>query len=505
MTAAGPRTGAGPLAAVDTGRLLGSWEGAVAVFRGVPFAAPPVGPLRWRPPRPPAAWGGERPAVEFGPAPLQPLPPRDSIMFHTNFADPRALVMSEDCLYLNVWTPQPAPGAGLPVMVWIQGGGNRYGHGSQDIHNGHRMAGRGVVVVTLNYRLGALGFLAHPELAAEDELGAAGNYGLLDILAALRWMQAEIAAFGGDPAQVTVAGNSAGAAHICHLMASPAARGLFRAAIGQSAAGIYRAEGPMPDQAAAQEQGMRYAAEFGGGDLAALRRVSGVELILKGHFGPVVDGRVLVRDTQHVFEAGGQHPVPLLVGSNTDEGSVYTRPGAASDVAARRAADFAGVYPTGDPVEAARSARLFTGETRFVYPVWRWATTHTETTGAPTWVYRFAHTPPLPAGLDLAAPPDGRPGYGVFHTAELPYTGDNLHRLAWPWEDADRELAAAMGDAWARFVTHADPNGGTLPVWDAFTGGDTSPVLVFGDTGISRGTTDRLDAMRLLDGLPRPI
>ena len=336
------------------------------MFHGIPFAAPPVGPLRWRPPQEAPRWDGERRADEFAPAPLQPLPPRNSIMYHTNFDDRRTLVMSEDCLYLNVWTPDPSPSARLPVMVWIHGGGSRYGYGSQDIHNGAKVAGRGVVVVTLNHRLGALGFLAHPSLAAEDELGASGNYGLLDIVAALVWVRENIAALGGDPEKVTVAGNSAGAAHICHLMASELGRGLFRAAIGQSAAGIYRTEGATPSQQAAQQHGLRYAQELGGRDLAALRRMSGVELVLTGHFGPVVDGRVLTRDTQGVFQAGEQQPVPLLAGSNLDEGVNYTRRDAADRLIERSARDddacrFQRAYPTAEPVQAKRSARLFTG------------------------------------------------------------------------------------------------------------------------------------------------
>jgi para-nitrobenzyl esterase len=482
-----------PQATTAAGRLLGEWDRAVAVFRGIPFAMPPVGALRWRPPQRAGCWDGERRAIDFAPAPLQPQPPRDSIMHHANFDDRRPLVMSEDCLYLNVWTPDPSPAGALPAMVWIHGGGNRYGHGSQDINNGRSMAARGLVVVTLNHRLGALGFLAHPELAAEDEQGASGNYGLLDIVAALTWVGENIAAFGGDPAKVTLAGNSAGAAHVCHLMASPAARPLFRAAIGQSASGVGRAEGPLPAQADAQQEGLRWAKEFGGRDLAALRRAGGVELVLKGHFGPVIDGRVLTEPTDDVFDSGRQHAVPLLAGANLDEGSVYTSAHAWEQLPA--GPGFDDLYPAGD---AARSARLFTGESRFVYPVWRWATVHRTTTGSPTWMYRFARKPPLPTGLDLAAPADGLPGYGVHHTAELPYVLDNLDRRPWPWQDADRRLASAMADAWARFVTSGDPNGGTLPTWQAFTGADDAPVLVFGET-VEAGTTRRLAAMRLLD------
>ncbi|MGI5459980.1 carboxylesterase/lipase family protein [Streptomyces sp. CA-249302] len=479
------------------GRLVGERDGAVAVFRGIPFAEPPVGELRWRPPRPAARWDGERRAYDFGPAPLQPQPPRDSIMYHTNFADRRALVMSEDCLYLNVWTPDPGRSAGLPVMVWVHGGGNRYGHGGQEIHDGRALARRGLVVVTLNHRLGALGFLAHPGLAAEDDLGASGNYGLLDIVAALGWVQENIAAFGGDPARVTLAGNSAGAAHICHLMAAPAARPLFRAALGQSASGIGRAEGPLPDQAAAQKQGLRWAGEFGDRDIAGLRRLDGVELVLRGHFGPVADGRILTEPSDEVFAAGRQHAVPLLVGTNTDEGSVYATLDALRRLPVEPGTDE--LYPVRDTTEARRTARRFTGESRFTHPVWRWATAHQEQ--APTWLYRFTRTPPLPEHIDLAPPKDGLPGYGVHHTAELPYALDNLDCRPWPWAEADRELARTMADTWARFVASADPNGGTLPHWPAFTG---TEVMVFGDQ-VAAGTVERPEAMGLLARCPRPL
>ncbi|MDQ0772164.1 para-nitrobenzyl esterase [Streptomyces aurantiacus] len=442
--------GAGaPRAHPGAGRLVGEWDGPVAVFRGIPFAAPPVGDLRWRPPRPAARWDGERRAEQFGPAPLQPQPPSDSVMYRTNFADRRALVMSEDCLYLNVWTPDPAPGTGLPVMVWIHGGGNRYGHGSQDIHDGRALAGRGQVVVTLNHRLGALGFLAHPGLAAEDDLDASGNYGLLDIVAALTWIRTHVAAFGGDPDRITLAGNSAGAAHICHLMAAPTARPHFRAALGQSASGVGRAEGPLPGPAEAQKRGLAYAEEFGGRDVEGLRRISGVELIVRGHFGPVVDGRVLTEPTDAVFATGRQHRVPLLVGSNRDEGTVY----ASAD-------EDAGAV----------------GDARFVGPVWQWARSHAAT-GTPTWIYRFDRRPPLPPGLPELPDP------GVHHTAELPYVLDNLDRRPdWPWQDTDRRLAALMADTWARFVATGDPGGPDLPPWPRFTGPRTSPAMFFGDT-----------------------
>jgi para-nitrobenzyl esterase len=469
------------------------------VFRGIPFAAPPVGAGRWRPPAPPARWDGERQATEFGPAPVQPQPRRHSLMFQANFADRRALVMSEDCLYLNVWTPEPGPSAGLPVLVWLHGGGNRFGYGSQDIHDGSRLAARGLVVVTLNYRLGALGFLAHPELSGGN--GSSGNWALLDVLAALRWAQASIRAFGGDPGRVTLAGNSAGAALVCHLMAAPAARGLFAGTIGQSSAGLSRPEGPMPTLAQAEAAGAELARSLSGSSgLDALRELSAAELAVAGHFSPIVDGAVLTADTADVFGRGEQARVPLLAGSNTDEGSVYTAPGAAATLAAVAAGLAAGhPFHAAYPADGPRSARLYTGETRFVWPVWRWAAEHARA-GVPVWLYRFGRQPPLPPDANLAAPQDGGPGYGAFHSAELAYCWDNLGQRDWPWTAADHALAAAMSGAWARFAGRADPGGGGLPGWPPVTAADDPVVMHFADA-VRAGPMDRLGAMRALDEL----
>jgi para-nitrobenzyl esterase len=472
-------------------------------------------------------------------------------MFTANFADRRALVMSEDCLYLNVWTPDPSPRAGLGVLVWLHGGGNRFGYGSQDIHDGRNLARRGVVVVTLNYRLGALGFLAHPELCREEPGGAGANWALQDVLAALRWVQASIGAFGGDPGQVTLAGNSAGAAFACHLMAAPAARGLFARVIGQSSAGLCRPDGPMPTLAAATAAGEAFAATVGAPDLAALRAMSAAELSVSGHFGPVVDGALLVTDTQDAFGCGAQADVPLLVGSNTDEGANFAPASAAGDLAARVAgaagagaagagaagagaagAAFRAAYPAGNPARLRESARRLVGETRFVWPVWRWALLHASTVSAPVWMYRFGGRPPLPAGL--APPPDNGPAYGAFHTAELLYAWDNLGQRDWAWTAADHALAAAMSSAWARFAATGDPNGGDPnggdpsgtgqpgdggagtcaaggqadggagPRWPVFTGDDDAEVMHFA-SGVARaGPMDRLTAMHALDELNPP-
>jgi para-nitrobenzyl esterase len=489
-----------PEVSTGAGWLAGAWDDGVARFAGIPFAAPPVGPLRWRPPRPAGRWDGRRPARAFGPAPVQPQPRRDSVMFHANFADRRSLTMSEDCLYLNVTTPDPSPAAGLPVLVWVHGGGNRFGYGSQDIHDAARLARRGIVVVTFNYRLGALGFLAHPGLSGESDEGASGNYGLMDVLAALQWVAASIRAFGGDPARVTAAGNSAGAALVCHLMAAPGAAGLFSRAIGQSSSGIYRAEGALTTLDQAEAHGLGYAKSFGAAGADALRQVSALEVSAAGHFGPVLDGRVLRTDTQQVFAAGRQAAIPLLVGSNRDEGSVYARAADADEISALAAADpaVAAVYPGGSDEERRRSARMYVGDTRFVWPVWRWAVTHSATAAAPAWVYRFEREPPLPRDIELMPPPDGGDGYGVFHTAELPYMWDNLHTRPWPWEPADRQLAATMADAWVRFAASGDPNGGGLAPWPALTAGAQPTVMRFAGAA-SPAPPYRPAAMRLLD------
>ena len=391
------------------------------------------------------------------------------------------------------------------MLVWLHGGGNRFGYGGQDIHDGRNLASRGIIVVTLNYRLGALGFLAHPELCREDPEGAAGNWALLDVMAALRWLQANISCFGGDPAQVTLAGNSAGAALACHLMAAPAARGLFARVIGQSSAGLNRPDGPMQSLEKAVAAGERFAQSLGAANVAALRARSAVELSVSGHFGPIVDGTLLVQDTQHAFARGAQAPVPLLVGSNADEGSIYTLPGAAAglaDLAERQpeGSRFLAAYPVGSPEERRDSARLFTGESRFVWPVWRWAVSHAVTSAAPVWMYRFGRQPPLPPDAGLAAPQDGGAGYGAFHTAELLYAWDNLGQRDWPWTRADHAIAAAMSSAWARFAAAGDPNGGRLPGWAVFTGKDDTGVMHFADP-VRAGTMDRLEAMHVLDAL----
>ncbi len=471
-------------ASTTNGDVVGRMQRGVSVFKGIPYARPPIGPLRWRAPEPMFEWERPRFALEFGPAPIQELPPRRSLMYRLNFDDARPLVTSEDCLYLNVWSPDCTRGADLPVMVWIHGGANRVGHGGQDLFEGARLAARGVVVVTINMRLGALGFLSLPELAEESPHGASGNYGLQDVVAALGWVQQNIGAFGGDPLGVTIAGNSAGAAIVTHLMAAPAARGLFRAAIGQSIAGVFRAEGRMTPQREAADRGSE-AVRTLGGSVAHLRALPATAFLAIPPEGVIVDGALLVEDTTDAFVGGRQAAIPLLVGWNQDEGSLFATPKVAEDMMAamqpgRAAPLLERTYPAASHPGGAVSRRQLVGDRRFAYPVWNWARTHAETARAPTWLYKFDHRLPLPA--DLLPPPDGGEEYGTFHSAELPYVWDNLDVRPWEWNDTDRGIAARLADTWTRFVSYLDPNGGDLPMWNLLNRSNDAELMVLGST-----------------------
>lgn len=492
--------------APPAGELIGLQDNGIASFKGIPFALPPVGELRWRAPQPMPRWDGARWAVAPGPAPMQVLPARSTLLYRLNNDDPHALVMSEDCLYLNVWSPEPSPGARLPVMVWIHGGAFKTGHGAQQLFDGHRMAERGMVVVTLNMRLGALGFLALPALAAEDPLGASGNYGLMDVVAALQWVQENIGAFGGDPAQVTVAGNSAGAATVSHLMAAPAARGLFRAAIGQSLSGIFRSPRPMLNQTEAGEQGVRATARLGE-SLTRLRDLPASAFLELDSPGVIVDGRLLLEDSADVFVAGRQAQVPLLAGWNSDEASQYAAPAAVTTAVnmVREAGGQAWLdthYRLAADSGWSNARRALVSDRQFIHPVWRWASTHANTSSAPVWMYRFEHQLPLPEGLP--APSDGGADFGCFHTAELPYMWDNLAARSWHWRVMDQRIARQMADTWYRFVANGNPNGGALPVWAAYDPADPFIVMGLGEHA-APARVEREGAFALLDTLVYPL
>lgn len=498
-SASGVDTGDLMRVSTSSGRLVGKRIGDVSVFKGIPYAAPPVGRLRWQPPQPAQPWAGERLAFEFGPAPMQVLPPRSSLMYRVNHDDATALVMSEDCLYLNVWSPDASPGANLPVLFWIHGGANKTGHGGQELFDGSRLAARGLVVVTVNMRLGALGFLSLPALNAEDPFGASGNYGVQDVAAALLWVQENIAGFGGDAAKVTIGGNSAGAATVTHLMALSSTRGLFRAALGQSASGIFRPEGRMLSQVEAAELGLTAVSSLGS-SLERLRDLPATAFLEIPPQGVIVDGRLLVEDTMDVFLAGRQAAVPLLVGWNADEGSLFAsgaeERGNCLPCSPHARAVLEHHYPSAGAEAGMAARRAWIGDKRFTYPVWRWARTHAETTGAPTWAYEFDHPLPLPEGLPL--PADGGRDYGAFHTAEVLFTWDNLAMRPWAWRAADHALARQLADCWARFIADTDPNGSGLPTWRTFDALSNTQLMRFG-AAIQPGHAARRAAFDVFD------
>ena len=504
---------AAPAAVVETyaGAVGGVRTGQLAVYKGVPFAAPPVGALRWRAPQPVQPWPGVRPAKEFAPACMQ-----------TGVSMPGEAppVVSEDCLYLNVWAPVRHDEAKRPVIVWIYGGGFTNGSASMPLYRGDRLAEKGTVVVTFGYRVGPFGFLALPALSGESFHHTSGNYGFLDQVAALRWVQQNIAAFGGDPDRVTVAGQSAGAASISVLMASPLAKGLFQRAIAESG-GMFEPLALAPDYqlANAEKSGEAYAQSLGATSLAALRALPAQAFLTEKGASishPVIDGYVLPKSPYDVFAAGQQNDVPLLVGSNANEArSLIADPDATtaatfeSDIAKQWGAlppPLISAYPHATDAEA-RQARLdFERDLRFGWDMWAWARLQAETGKGDVFYYHFTHTPPFPKNSVYA-------GWGASHFAELWYVFDHLDQEPWPWRAADRRLADAISSYWVNFATSGNPNGTNLPRWPAFT--PERPQVLYLDEPLSVGGVADLKTLRVFDdtyaavrgvafGKPRP-
>jgi para-nitrobenzyl esterase len=477
---------------IDSGIVEGTGADAAGVrsFLGIPFAAPPVGPLRWKPPQPVAPWPGVRKAVEFGPRPMQ-----GSIYSDMAFRDKGP---SEDCLYLNVWTPARSAGERLPVMVWIYGGGYRAGATSEPRQDGGHLATKGVVVVSMNYRLGVFGFFSHPELSAESGHGS-GNYGIMDQTEALRWVRRNIAAFGGDPANVTIFGESAGSYSVSVQMATPTARGLFQKAIGESGSlvGTRRIPAHVTDLAAAEKNGEEFAASLGAANLAALRAMS-AERILKGALedktikeGLTVDGYVLPSDVHTIYSEGREARVPLLAGWNSDESRAYAvagsrRPTAKSFEAQVRAeyGELAGavlrLYPAATDEEAVRSAGDLDGDRFIVSSTWNWIDLH-QRTGVPVYRYLFDRQIPVAPGTEINGVKVTAADVGAPHAGEIPYV---FHALASnpsvPWSPVDWALSDTIGAYWTNFAKTGNPNGAGLPHWPRFAAKDAFPVMHLG-------------------------
>jgi len=446
--------------------------------------------LRWKAPQPAPKWQGLRQAAEFSNACWQTQYPAAAAIYQAKLPP-----LSEDCLYLNIWTPAKSPKDKLPVMVWIHGGGFTRGYGGSRAYDGEALAGKGAVIVTLNYRLGIFGFFAHPALSAESGHHASGNYALLDQIAALQWVQKNIAAFGGDPARVTIFGESAGSWAVNVLMASPLAKGLFQRAIGESGGSF----SPMKTLAEAESEGAALAVSLtltlAAGAKAEARDKSSAQSILKTlraepaegllkaseaeTVRPMVDGWVLPQDIATIFAQGKQNDVPLIVGYNADEGTtlapqaanlkatmftagVYQRYGSQADAMLK-------IYPAASDEQAVSSFYSAYRDQVFGWEMRTWARTATKTGHQPAYLYYFSRRPPGPQSARLRA----------FHAAEIAYV---FGTFVWPfpWEDADKKLSDAMTSYWVNFAASGNPNGGSLVKWPAYNAKDDQ-ALEFGD------------------------
>jgi para-nitrobenzyl esterase len=450
-------------------------DGKVRTFKGIPYAAPPVGPLRWKPPQPAPTWTGIREAVNYGPRPMQ-WRVFDDMIFHD--AGP-----SEDCLYLNLWMPEKdRPPGKLPVMVWIFGGGFVAGSTSEPRQDGGNLSKKGVLVVSLNYRLGVFGFFAHPDLTRESEHHASGNYGLLDQVAALRWVHDNIAAFGGDPDNVTIFGESAGSFSVSALMASPLARGLFRRAIGESGA-FFGDTLQARTRAEAERDGVRFAeSAFGTNSIEALRALPANALLdaarryPRRRFVPDIDGYFLPTDCDSIYAAGKQSHVPLLAGWNRDEGNYRSffgkdEPPTLANYVARAKARFGPdsetflkVYSANTDAEAKRAAQDYAGDSFIGYSTWKWLELQLQTGRSP--VYRYEFDQPLPPPVN-ATP----------HASDIEFVFRMLSARNLPWRPEDREVSELMASYWSNFAKSGDPNGPGLPHWPLYRSQEGYPVM----------------------------
>ncbi|OIR18939.1 fumonisin B1 esterase [mine drainage metagenome] len=476
----------------------------IRMFKGIPYAAPPVGDLRWRAPRPVTPWAGVRKADKFGPRAMQ-LPLFGDMNFRSNG-------VSEDCLYLNVWTPKDAKVGSLPVLVYFYGGGFAAGDGSEYRYDGESMARRGIVAVTVNYRLGIFGFMAHPELTAGSAHHASGDYGLLDQVAALEWVKRNIAAFGGNPNHVTIGGESAGSMSVSALMASPLSKHLFQAAIGESGA-IFSELSPVP-RAQAEKQGLDIAAALGGDKpltIAELRAMPAEELLQRAAkvgglwFSVDVDGYFLPRTPKAIFEAGEQAHVPLLAGVNSQEmdynaflkgekPTLENYRAALTRVFGDNADEAFKLYPAHDEEQVMDAAQDLAGDRFIRHATWTWTDLATKTGGEPTFFYLFARPRPAMraemgnaiaglAGGVIRNPDPSKPrppsARGAVHSAEIEYALGNLAtNTVYDWTADDYAVSQAMQAYFANFIRTGNPNGPGLIDWPEFKTGERLVINV---------------------------
>ncbi|HSC15450.1 MAG TPA: carboxylesterase family protein [Gammaproteobacteria bacterium] len=474
---------------LDAGSLGNSTESSpgIRAFKGIPFAAPPVGALRWREPQPVAKWDGVRDASKFGNVCIQPDGAGRGPKGLNIAVAPGSPPQSEDCLYLNVWTGARAATERRPVMVYFFGGAFTEGAGSIPLYDGDALAKKGAVVVTMNYRLGPFGFFAHPALTADSPHKASGNYGLADMVASLRWVKSNIAAFGGDPGNVTVFGQSAGAMAIGSLVTSPETKGLIHRAIGQS--GSWMGLGPsaaFATRTRAEETGLKAATDAGVTTVEQLRAMSAADVTAKFRSaGMIVDGWIIPEDPSDVFASGRQNPVDVLVGSNRDDLS-FGPPRPATPEQFRQAAaprwgaladQFLSLYPHATNEEASKSQADSANDGAFWHM--RLFADYQKKQGRQAWLFYFAQNPPAPAG---------QPAFPAAHASEIPYAFNNLGKPALfpdPSDPAlsvasapDRKVADQMSSYWVNFARSGNPNGAGLPTWQEHRIGDSDRAMI---------------------------
>lgn len=479
---------------IANGTLEGTSDKSSGVrsFKGIPFGQPPVGELRWKAPQPVQNWQGVRKADNFGPRCMQ-----RNVFGDMNF---RANGMSEDCLYLNVWTPAKAGNQKLPVLVYFYGGGFIAGDGSEPRYDGASMASKGIVAVTVNYRLGVFGFFAHPELSKETSYHGSGNYGLLDQAAALKWVQQNIVAFGGDPKRVTIAGESAGSISVSAQMASPLSKNLIAGAIGESGS-IIGALSAVP-LAEGEQSGVKFAAAIGKDSLAALRAMPADQLLEATakpglpRFSPTVDGYLFPKDPAAIFAAGEQARVPLLAGSNSEESGYFGILGREKPTVENyrkalqrlyndKAEEIFKLYPATDENEVMDAARDLAGDRFISFSTWKWVELATKTGGKPTYYYRYDRPRPamrpemgdaqpgLAGGVirgQQAAANARPPARGAVHSAEIEYAMGNLDsNKVYAWTPDDYKVSKVMQEYFVNFIKTGNPNGKGLPNWPTFS------------------------------------
>ena len=476
---------------VEEGLLQGKIENDLAVYKGIPFAATPVGDLRWKAPQPAEKWEGVKQATEFAPAPFQGGNPPSG--------------KSENCLYLNVWTPVKSAKEKLPVLVWIYGGGFSFGSTAEPVSNGEKLAKKGVVLVSIAYRVGQLGFLAHPELSAENPNHVSGNYGLLDQIAGLKWIQKNIAAFGGDPDKVTIFGESAGGISVSMLCASPLAKGLFHGAISQSG-GSFGPPRPTtyPGEnlkllKMAENEGLAYAEKAGVSSIAELREIEADKL--PGGWGmgsawPIIDGYVIPDDQYKLYQAGKYNDVPILIGYNSDEGAIFSREKTPDEYIAgveKRYGKFAEAlleaYPVGKN-SVPKTARDLARDAAFGWHTWSWARLQSQTGKSKVFYYYFDQHPDHPEDSPYF-------GYGSPHGQDVAYVFMNLDTLNPNTTLTDLELSETMGTYWTNFAKYGDPNGEGVPEWPQFI--ESNPEVMYLDTSPHAGPVPSEASLKVLD------